>query len=323
MTAPVAAKNPPERKALPPFEALRAFDAVARLGGIRRAARWLSRDHAVVSRHLRVIETWSGVKLVDRTPAGVVLTEAGRVYHKALACALDDIAHATLDLLNQGQHNRLVVWSSPGFALHWLSRRLNEFERKVPGLDIEVRPADSSPDFASHQADIDIRFVATYEDELDDNPALRHEPIAEAEIIAVASRAYRDEQPSVKSPSDLLQHQLLHESGYTNWEEWLKSYGVDTEGKVTGPRLWQGHLTMDAAHHGNGIALANTLVARAELESGALVNMAANKPEFPRRTGQYVLIARKDRWNDSLVRRFRGWLKDRLLKDMPDVAPGG
>lgn len=79
----------PSRKALPPFEALRAFDAVARLGGVRKAAQYLCRDHAVVSRHLRAIEDWTGTKLIQRTPGGAVLTEDGMRYHKQIATAID------------------------------------------------------------------------------------------------------------------------------------------------------------------------------------------------------------------------------------------
>jgi len=40
-------------KALPPFAALRAFEAVGREGGIRKAAASLGIDHAVISRHIR------------------------------------------------------------------------------------------------------------------------------------------------------------------------------------------------------------------------------------------------------------------------------
>src|SRR3990167_1046072 len=78
----VKSVNPPSRKSLPPFEALRAFDAVARLKGVRRAAQSLGRDHAVISRHLRTLETWTGTALIERTSAGVVLTESGVRYHE-------------------------------------------------------------------------------------------------------------------------------------------------------------------------------------------------------------------------------------------------
>ena len=94
------------RRALPPFETLRAFDAIARLGGVRKAAQYLCRDHAVVSRHLRAIEVWTGTKLIQRSPAGSVLTEDGLRYHRDIASALDLIARATVDLIKRGSHSQ-------------------------------------------------------------------------------------------------------------------------------------------------------------------------------------------------------------------------
>ncbi|WP_206606456.1 LysR family transcriptional regulator [Steroidobacter cummioxidans] len=94
------------RRALPPFETLRAFDAIARLGGVRKAAQYLCRDHAVVSRHLRAIEDWTGTKLIQRTPAGSVLTEDGIRYHRDIASALELIARATVDLIKRGSQSQ-------------------------------------------------------------------------------------------------------------------------------------------------------------------------------------------------------------------------
>ena len=90
------------RRALPPFETLRAFDAIARLGGVRKAAQYLRRDHGVVSRHLRTIEDWTGTKLIQRSPAGSVLTEEGLRYHRDISSALEIIARATVDLIKRG-----------------------------------------------------------------------------------------------------------------------------------------------------------------------------------------------------------------------------
>ena len=92
------------RRALPPFETLRAFDAIARMGGVRKAAQYLCRDHAVVSRHLRAIEDWTGTKLIQRTAAGSVLTEEGMRYHRDIASALDIIARATIDLIKRSDN---------------------------------------------------------------------------------------------------------------------------------------------------------------------------------------------------------------------------
>ena len=86
------------RKAIPPFAALRAFEAVGRLGGVRRAALELFVDHAVVSRHLRFLEDWLGVALFDRAGASLRLTRDGEAYHHQISTAINDIARATRDM---------------------------------------------------------------------------------------------------------------------------------------------------------------------------------------------------------------------------------
>jgi Tol biopolymer transport system component len=97
---------PPPRSVLPPFEALRAFDAIARLGGVRRAAQHLCRDHGVVSRHLRAVEDWTGTRLIERTPAGAMLTTDGVRYHKIVAAAMDSIADATVALMRRNRNRQ-------------------------------------------------------------------------------------------------------------------------------------------------------------------------------------------------------------------------
>src|SRR3546814_17482671 len=71
-----------ERKFLPSMAALLAFEAVGRLGGIRRAAKELMIDHAVVSRHVRALEAWTGAKLIERDGNSAYrLTPRGLAYH--------------------------------------------------------------------------------------------------------------------------------------------------------------------------------------------------------------------------------------------------
>ena len=314
-------QQPPLRKAIPPFEGLRAFDAVARLGGVRKAAKWLDRDHAVLSRHLRKLEEWVGVTLVERVPTGLVLTEAGRTYHESIAKALDAISYATLDLINQGIHHQLLIWSTPGFAQHWLSRRLGSLEKASKGVEIELRPSVAEPDFLSHEANADIRFRASYED-LGDLPThLRSVTFAQSPIIPVASPDYLQDKPEITSPAELLNHQLLHENTTRTWQLWLTSLGVDCGQELKGPRLWQGNLTTDAARDGRGIALSNPMIASKHLSRGDLVWIGKDNPAFPPRLGNYVLIARRDRWEESSLRRFRSWLARTVAKDMPEFKP--
>jgi len=305
--SPAPTATPPSRKSLPPFESLRAFDAVARLGGVRKAAQNLYRDHAVISRHLRAIEAWTGATLIERTAAGVVLTEAGTRYHRQIAAAMDMIAHATLDLMRHGDYRRLHLRCIPGFALHWLSRRLAEFEKAHPNLDIELRPTDRGFEFSSHEMDIDIRFIASYA-RVEEQPAeLRSLDMTTVPIVAVASPSYLSIAPPIHEPRSLLSHKLLHEENFSRWSSWL-----------TGPRLWQGHLTLEAARNGRGIALTNHLIAIDDLSSGRLVDVGKGRPSFqPQTMGTYRLVARSDRWDAPLIRLFRQWLMSALASDQP------
>jgi len=308
----------PSRKSLPPFESLRAFDAVARLGGVRKAAQILCRDHAVVSRHLRAIEAWTGAALIERTAAGVVLTQAGIRYHRQIVSAMDQISHATLDLMRHGDLRRLHIRCIPGFALHWLSRRIGEFEKSHPDLDIELRPTDRGLDFSSHETDLEIRFVASYSVPVEQPPELRSLDVATVPIVAVASRAYRAEAGLIAEPRDLLSHKLLHEENVARWAGWLAAHGVLDDVDLTGPRLWQGHLTLDAARNGRGIALTNHLIAADDLASGRLMDVGKGHASFePQTMGTYRLVARADRWEAPLILQFRQWLISAIAKDQP------
>jgi len=318
-SAPIV--NLPARNAIPPFESLRAFDAVARLGGIRKAASALDRDHAVVSRHLRTLESWVGVPLVERTSTGIVLTEEGLRYHRQISEAIDQIAFATTDLMKRNDDGRLQIWCKPGFALHWLAGRLGTFEAANTGLEIEMRPTNASPDFTTHEADVDIRFYRTYGPPVHLPSGVRSAEITRPGIFAAASPDYLAGCGPIETPRDLLEHQLLHEEDFEAWKNWLAAHGVKGDLDLSGPRLWQGHLTLDAARHGRGIALANQLVAADDLESGRLVAIGAGNPAFKAPTqGVYLFIARADRWNAGSIRAFRRWLIEAVKAELPRAA---
>ncbi len=70
---------------MPPLTALRALEAVARLGGFSAAARALNVTHAAVAQQVRGLETELGVALLRREGRAVVLTAEGARLAAALA----------------------------------------------------------------------------------------------------------------------------------------------------------------------------------------------------------------------------------------------
>lgn len=298
------------RKTLPPFAALRAFEAVGRLSGIRRAAQTLGLDHAVISRHLRALEDWAGTRLVDRTQGSAVLTPEGLRYHARVTAALAELCDASNELICRNSDRRLSICCVPGFANTWLVHRLSEFQSENPDLELELRPTDQSPDFMRYEADVDIRYVSGPQpiSAATTSGGVRRFEIARPPVWPVASPDCLAALPEISQPSDLLNAPLLHEESHNQWRYWLSVHGVAAPAQLVGPRLWHAHLAVKAARSGQGIALANPFLLGDDLSAGRLVNPLAGSGKSVA-LGAYVFTARADRWQSPAIVLFRHWLK--------------
>jgi hypothetical protein len=83
------------RPNLPPLNAIKAFEAAARLGSFTRAAEELKVTHGAVSRQIRVLEDWLGARLFLRTSRNAVPTRAGADLLAEASPALDRLANAS------------------------------------------------------------------------------------------------------------------------------------------------------------------------------------------------------------------------------------
>lgn len=302
----MAPLKPEQRKAIPPYAALRAFEAVGSCGGIRRAAAELSVDHAAITRQLQALERWTGMRLVERSAgSGGKLTEEGRRYHQRVTHALSQLAVATIDLMSNPNEHRLRLWCAPGLASEWLSGRIAAFASQNPDLDFELQPIEDAPDFDTHEADAHLHYVidGTVPNE---NPNLRSMEVARPQIFAVASPDYAANATGIQQPSDLLNGHLLHEASTDQWRRWFAEHGFRTDEKLSGPKFYQGHLTLAAARRGQGVALANALLVADDLATGSLVKLGSWAPVY---LGGYVLTARRDNWQSKTMTHFRRWLE--------------
>ncbi|TAJ69382.1 MAG: LysR family transcriptional regulator [Phenylobacterium sp.] len=308
-----------DRRAVPPFAALRAFEAVGRLRGIRGAAQALSIDHTVVSRHVRSLESWLGVPLLDRLRGGSQLTDDGRVYHARISRAINEIAESTAELIRRGNDNLLSISCVPGFASEWLAGRLITFQDQHPDIELELQPTDQQPNFTARGTDVDIRFVPDPAPAPD--PFLKTFEIARPPVLALASPSLADTLESIAAPEDFLKAPLLHEESADQWIAWLGRQGVDVPSGLPGPRLWHAHIALEAARSGRGVVLANPFLLRDDLQAGRLVVVG---PQSSRETilGAYVLTCRADRGNAPLVASFRRWLQCAIECHSQAQSPG-
>ena len=299
-------------KALPPFAALRAFEMVGRVGGIRRAAALLAIDHTVVSRHIKALEEWVGVPLFQRDGGRVRLTEVGQQYHDRVSTAMIDIASATRELMSSSQPQDLLVWCVPGFAAQWLARQLADFERTAPGFLVELRPTDNPANLAQFEADIDIRYYGDDWPPAPSGPLLRHIELARPPLLVVTSPDVAQTLSDAASPADLLEASLLHEEHHEQWRAWFASNGVVVPygEPLPGQLMWHAHLAIAAARQGRGLALANRFLVQSDLDTGELVEVAPPGAR-PAIVGGYCFVSREDRWNNPAIARLRTFLRER------------
>src|SRR5690606_11512783 len=113
---------------LPPLNALRAFEAAARLGSFAAAARELRVTASAVSQHVLSLERYLGTRLFKRLPRGLVLTALGRTYLPELTAGFDRLAEATVRLRAGDVGGLLTITALPAFALGWLLPRISRFQ---------------------------------------------------------------------------------------------------------------------------------------------------------------------------------------------------
>jgi DNA-binding transcriptional LysR family regulator len=287
---------------LPPLVALRAFEAVARLGGTRRAGDDLNVSHTVISRHLRNLEAWAGVRLIEREGRGIVLTAEGRRYYERIAKGFDVIAEATEELSPSGGGGEMRIVCVPGLAVRWLTRRLASLEAALPGVEIILQPTDRSPDFAKGEADAEIGF------NLRALPGLTQVELLRPRFFPVASPVFVARRGPFDRPADLAVAPLIHEESREQWRLWLAQAGLDPVPPLHGARLWHADAAIEAALQGQGVALANALLVGDDLASGRLVEVLSTEVTL----GSYSLLAPAAAWDSRNLVRLRRWLADEL-----------
>lgn len=296
---------------LPSFASLRAFEAVFRHGGIRKGAEQLNLNHAVVSRHIRLLEEWSGVALVVRGGNRLFLTEEGTKYHARISAAVAEMVLATDDLVERRDSKPLRLWCVPGFATQWLARHLTEFERTHPDCKIELKPTDAQANLLVHEADADIRL---FFDSMTSLPrGLRAFELARPELLPLASPKLAVRLEMHTQPGSCLQWPFLHDADDSEWRAWLHKNGHAVPDILPGSLYWHSHLTIAAAREGRGVVIASKFLVDGDLKEGSLVKIELPDAR-PVILGSYFLVAREDRWSNPTLIRLRSFLKQKMMK---------
>lgn len=124
---------------------LEAFLAVVKAGSFRGAAARLHLSQPAVSQHVRELEAELGMRLLDRAPRALAVTEAGRAVedHANRLMAILSSVHETVAALRGLRRGRLVVGASTTPGLYVLPRAMAGFRARHPGIELVLRTGNS------------------------------------------------------------------------------------------------------------------------------------------------------------------------------------
>ena len=125
-----------ERLRQPTLNAVKAFEATARLGSLKAAAEALGVTSSAVSHQVRQLEEEIGKQLFIRRNNAIELTGEGYLLFEQVAPALRTIARATEAIRTDTKAVALNVTNA--FALLWLIPRLPDFQKRQPRIAIEM-----------------------------------------------------------------------------------------------------------------------------------------------------------------------------------------
>lgn len=254
--------------------ALRAFEAVARLGSIRAAAEELHVTPGAVSQQVKALEAELGVTLVRRHGTGLALTQIGEEAAVDLTEGFRLLARATAKMRKgkRGLALRLRL-DDPAIAVNWLITRLQHYRARPNSVDIvlETTTALSDWDEDDDSYDMALRFA------LGDFPGLESHRLFSDEVFPVCSPALLARTPLVE-PADLANCTLLHldwssahNLPWPDWPAWLKAAGVTQIDASRGPRFNDYALCLQSAVGGQGVALGTRPVVADHLAAGTLI----------------------------------------------------
>ncbi len=257
--------------ALPSLNALRAFEAFARLGSLSRAAAELHVTPAAISHQLKTLEAQLEIRLVWRDQGRYQLSEGAQAVLPMLGAGFEHIAEAVRRLRTDAVRKLLTISVNPSFAATWLVRRLNKFDESFPDIDVRLLITNDLANFTSDGVDMAIRFgKGRY-------PGLSTIRLFAETFYPVCSPALLEARGIPSAPPQLLAFPLLHvdwsllgTGDALDWPTWLQAAGVVLPGPLPGSRFRYTSYALQAALDGKGVALASDAIAGDELRSGRL-----------------------------------------------------
>ncbi|EEP99347.1 Glycine cleavage system transcriptional activator [Yersinia ruckeri ATCC 29473] len=282
------------------------FDAAARQLSFTKAADELFVTQAAVSHQIKSLEDFLGLKLFRRRNRSLLLTEEGQSYYLDIKEIFTSINEATRKLQARSAKGALTVSLPPSFAIQWLVPRLSSFNSAYPGIDVRIQAVDREEDKLADDVDVAIFYGRG------NWTGLRTERLYAEFLLPVCAPGLLMGEHPLKVPTDLAYHTLLHDTSRRDWLAYTRQLGVPQINVQQGPIFSHSAMVVQAAVHGQGIALVNNVMAQTEIEAGRLVcpfnDVLVSKNAF-------YLVCHDSQAELGKIAAFRQWILARAASE--------
>jgi len=251
------------------FEQLKSmvvFAQVIEQGSLSAAAKQLGLSRAVVSYHLKKLETQLEVKLLNRSTRAINLTEAGQAYYERCRVIAEQASAANQQIENfKNEPIGLLKITCPvNVGLQTVVPALNEFRKIYPKIALDVMLTDEVVNIMKEGIDLAIRGAP-----LPDS-GLQASRLATLNTCLCAAPEYLLKYGRPKEPADLSAHQwVIYKltSGVITLTKGSRSFSVTTKGSISTNNAAARTAFVEAGH---GLARIPTYDAWPKIEAGTL-----------------------------------------------------
>lgn len=295
---------------LPPFNALRVFEAAARHRNFSAAAEELCVTHSAVSHQIRLLEAWLGHALFTRHAGGAETTDLGRRLQQTVSPALASLEEGCAAIRrNQGRCE--VILGAPGsFLANWLIPRLEKFESHHPEILLRLQTASSIDDLLRGRIDALILGGAA--------PWPRgivSTPLLEEWIGPICAPDFPIASDPLAIPDSCT---LLHTSSRQHaWQDWAGSRDLPVAPWRTGRSFDHLPLMLEAVRAGLGVGIAPSLLIERELAAGALRAPFGFEPG----PHTFTLCVESSKTSTHALQALNGWLSEEAAATRPLPPP--
>ena len=217
------------------FEQLKSmvvFAQVIEQGNLTAAAKHIGLSRAVVSYHIKKLESQLGVKLLNRSTRSISLTEAGAEYYQSCRIIAEQAttANQQIENLKNEPEGLLKITCPVNVGMQIVVPALSEFRRLYPKIELDIMLSDEVVNIMQEGIDLAIRGAP-----LPDS-GLQASKLSTLPTCLCGSPNYFKKHGRPLTPSDLEQHDwVIYKltSGAIELTNGSRSYSVAIKGSIS------------------------------------------------------------------------------------------